>query len=315
MKILVTGADGFVGARLVRRLVEEGHQVAGSVRPAATAARPLPEGVIAVPLELSDQASVRRATEPRYDAVLHLAAIASGADARRDPGEAWSVNAAGTARLAECLAAGRDGQGQAADPLLLVASTAEVYGHGDGERLRTETDPPAPCSPYAASKWGAEIAALEVHRRTGLRVVVTRAFPHTGAGQDERFVVPAFVQRIRLACRLGAPAVEVGNLDPVRDFVHVDDVVDAYVRLLSGGRPGEVYNIASGRGVAIRDLFHRLAALLDARVVPETDTRLVRRSDIRHLVGDATKLREATGWTPRRSLDEMLREVTSAETH
>jgi len=311
MKVLVTGADGFVGARLVRRLVDEGYRVSGSVRPGAAAARALPEAVMAVPLELTDPASVQRALEPGYEAVVHLAAVSSGADARRDPGEAWAVNAAGTARLADTLATGRERT--ATDPLLLVASTAEVYGDTGVARPRTETDPPAPCSPYAASKWGAEIAALEVHRREGLRVAVTRAFPHTGAGQDDRFVVPAFVRRIRLARGVGAPVVEVGNLEPVRDFVHVDDVVDAYMRLLARARPGEVYNIASGTGVSIRDVFVRLATLLDARVMPETDARLVRRSDIRHLVGDATKLREATGWTPRRALDEALREVIGAE--
>ena len=312
MRVLVTGADGFVGARLVRRLVHDGHRVSGSVRPGAAAARALPEGVMAVPLELTDRASVARALEPPYEAVVHLAAVASGGDARRDPGEAWTVNAAGTARLADALAAGRDRTGT--DPLLLVASSAEVYGNAGGNRARTEADPPAPCSPYAASKWGAEIAALEVHRRVGLRVAVTRAFPHTGVGQDDRFVVPAFARRIRLAREVGAPVVEVGNLEPVRDFLHVDDVVDAYVRLLERAQSGAVYNIASGEGVSIGDVFVKLARLLDAKVVPETDSRLVRASDIRHLVGDARKLREATGWAPRHTLDDALREVIGAET-
>lgn len=308
MRVLITGADGFVGARLVRRLLEEGHEVAGTVRPGPSSGRALPEGVRSVPLELTDTDSVHAALQPGFEAVVHLAAVASGAAARRDPGEAWTVNAAGTARVAEALSstAGEGGT------RLLLASTAEVYGAGPAVPRR-EADPVAPCSPYAASKLGAEVAALEVGRRTGLAVIVARAFPHTGAGQDDRFVVPAFAARLRAARAVGAAAVEVGNLDPVRDFLHVDDVVDAYARLLTDGQPGEVYNVASGTGVSIRELFDRLADLLGVRVVPEVDAALVRPADVPHLVGDAAKLSEATGWRPVRSLDDALREVIGAE--
>lgn len=309
MRILVTGADGFVGARLVRRLLEAGHAVSGTVRPPGDAGRALPEGVRSVPLELADTASVEAALRTGVDAVVHLAAVASGADARQDPGEAWTVNAAGTARVAEALA--RGGTAGSA-PRLLLASTAEVYGAGPA-RPRRETDAVAPCSPYAASKLGAEVAALEVGRRTGLHVVIARPFPHTGAGQDERFVIPAFARRLLAARATGAAAVEVGNLEPVRDFLHVDDVVEAYVRLLEDGAAGEVYNIASGRGVTIREVFDRLAARLNVRAVPEVDARLVRAADVPHLVGDADKLRTATGWRPARSLDDALREVIGAQ--
>src|SRR4030095_4553591 len=100
------------------------------------------------------------------------------------------------------------------NPLLLVVSTGEVCAAKGGGRPRTESDPPAPCSPYAASKLGAEGAALEVHRRTGLRVIIARAFPHTGPGQSQRYVVPAFAHRTRGARRLKAPAVQTGNLEP-----------------------------------------------------------------------------------------------------
>jgi UDP-glucose 4-epimerase len=118
------------------------------------------------PFDLRDAASVQEVAEGGFEAVVHLAAVASGADARRDPGAAWEINAAGTARLCEALS------DSSARPLLLLASTAEVYGSGEGPRLRVESDPTVPCSPYAASKLGAEIAAAEVGRRTGLRVIV-----------------------------------------------------------------------------------------------------------------------------------------------
>lgn len=315
MRVLVTGADGFVGRVMVRSLLASGHAVQAGIRPGGPLAVPglaaaERDAVTPVPLELLDTASVGAAVRWKPEAVIHLAAVASGADARRDAGAAWEVNAAGTARLAEALGRLRDDG--AADPVLLVVSTGEVYG-GGVDRPRREDDPLRPCSPYAASKVGAEVAALEVWRRTGLRVVVARPFPHTGAGQGDRFVAPAFAARLRAARRTGATTVPTGNLDPVRDFLHVQDVVGAYLALVAGGAPGEAYNVASGEGIALHELFRRLAAHLGVAAAPAADPALVRRADIAHLVGDASKLRGATGWRPTIDLDRILKEVADAE--
>jgi GDP-4-dehydro-6-deoxy-D-mannose reductase len=146
-------------------------------------------------------------------------------------------------------------------------------------------------------------------------VLVARPFPHTGAGQTDRAVVPAFARRLVAARRDGASAIPVGNLDPVRDFLHVDDVVDAYVALLERGEPGSAYNIASGQGVTIGDVFERLRKMIGRHVTAVPDPSLVRQADIPHLVGDATRLRDRTGWAPRRTLDDALAEVARAEAH
>jgi GDP-4-dehydro-6-deoxy-D-mannose reductase len=318
VKVLVTGADGFVGRWLVRRLLDDGREVYAGVRP-VTRGPPTDDGLTPderaavrwLPLELLDADSVRKSVDLPYDAVVHLAGVASGAAAARDPGEAWAVNAAGTARIAALLGDAR--RTRSDDALLLYISTAEVYGAGS-HAPRTETDRTAPCSPYAASKLGGEVAALEAWRRTGLRVVVARPFSHTGPGQDGRFVVPAFAQRLRFARKIGAPVVKVGNLEPVREFLHVKDVVDAYARLLVKGEPGEIYNIASGQGIALDDLLFKMADLAGIRPIPEVDPELVRTADIPHLVGDASKLREATGWAPRIPLEQTLEEVLNAQT-
>lgn len=315
MRVLVTGAEGFVGRVMVRTLLASGHAVQAGIRPGGPLAVPglAPaerDAVTVVPLELLDTASVQGAVRWGPEVVVHLAAVASGADARRDAGAAWEVNAAGTARLADAL--GRLREEGAADPVLLVVSTGEVYGPGP-DRPRREDDPLRPCSPYAASKLGAEVAGLEAWRRTGLRVMVARPFPHTGAGQGSRFVAPAFAARLRAARRTRATTVPTGNLDPVRDFLHVQDVVDAYLALVSGGTPGEAYNVARGEGIALHELFRRLADHLGVRATPVPDPELVRRADIPHLVGDASKLRDATGWRPTIDLDRILREVADAE--
>jgi GDP-4-dehydro-6-deoxy-D-mannose reductase len=316
VKILVTGAAGFVGGALLPRLVAAGHEVLGTYLAGQAPPGPGTGGdsprVRWLPLDLRDTGSVAAAVDELPDAVIHLAALASGGDARRDPGLAWEVNAAGTARLAEALSARRQaGEG---DPLLVVVSSGEVYGVATPARPRTEADPVAPVSPYAGSKAGAEIAAQETMRRTGLRVIIARAFPHTGPGQTDRYVVAAFARRLWGARRSGARAVKTGNLEPVRDFLDVRDVAEAYAALLAHGRSGEIYNIASGEGRTLLAVFTRLAELIGVRAIPETDPQLVRAADLPHLVGDAARLRRVTGWAPRFTFDQTLQDVAHAQT-
>lgn len=315
MKLLVTGAGGFVGRWLVPALVGAGHEVLGTRLPGEAPPEFLDESqrrhVHWLPLDLADAASVRVVVDERPDAVVHLAAVASGAEARRDPGLAWHVNAGGTARLADAL--GQLRQAGTGDPLLLLVSSAEVYGIGAAPVARREEDPLLPVSPYASSKLGAEIAAQEAARRTGLRVIVARAFPHTGPGQSDRYVVPAFARRLKAARRIGAPVVKTGNLEPVRDFLDVRDVVRAYLALLAGGQAGMVYNIASGHGRPLTDVFLRLAALLGVRAIPEVDPQFTRTADIPHLVGDPARLTAATGWTPRIPFDQTLQDLVNAQ--
>jgi GDP-4-dehydro-6-deoxy-D-mannose reductase len=195
---------------------------------------------------------------------------------------------------------------------VLIVSTGEVYGVAR-PAPRLETDPLLPLSPYAASKLGAEVAALAEWRRTALRAVIARPFPHTGTGQTTQYVAPALVQRLREARRTGATTVPTGNLDPVRDLLDVHDVVAAYAALLRQGEPGEAYNIARGEGLSVAELFERLAQLIGAGARPAPDPSLRRASDIPHLVGDSTKLRRATGWAPSISLEQTLRRLVDAE--
>jgi GDP-4-dehydro-6-deoxy-D-mannose reductase len=317
VRVLVTGADGFVGRYLVEQLVHDGHDVSAGCRPGGETAESwlspnARERTTIVPLEVSDTASVRSALSRPLDAIVHLAAVASGSEARQDPGRAWEVNAAGTARVVDAAVSLKSSAG--VDPVVLVVSSAEVYGDGPAAP-RVEVDPLNPQSPYAASKVGSEVAALEAWRRAKLRVVIARAFPHTGPGQSLLYVVPAFIQRLRAAKAAGAERVPTGSLEPVRDLLDVRDVVRAYVALLQHGAPGEAYNVARGEGVTLRELFTRLAGLVGVRVEPVTDPTLMRAGDIRYLVGNAGKLKQATGWSPQISLEQTLREMINAQAY
>lgn len=315
MKVLVTGADGFVGSWLVRRLLTDGHAVTGTFRPADdhraerydAASR---DRLTWRALELADAESVRHLGDTPWDAVVHLAAVSWVSLADRDPGRAWNDNAGGTARLLHTLGDVR--RAGDADPLVLIVSSLEVYGHG-GPAPRRETDPVAPISAYAASKVGAEVVAAQEGRRAGLRVVIVRPSPHTGRGQGEMGFVPRYASRVLTARKIRAPAIPTGLLDGVRDFLHVADVVDAYTRLLSAGVAGEMYNVSSGEPVALKDVVLRLCVLAGWQPILEVDSADVRPDTVPHLVGDGAKLRAATGWSPRHTLDEALQEVLDAE--
>jgi GDP-4-dehydro-6-deoxy-D-mannose reductase len=315
MKVLVTGADGFVGRHLVRRLLAEGDGVAVGCRPEG---RRVDWSVVApgstvdvVPLEITDSASIDQALDWAPDAIVHLAAVASTREASRDPAIAWIVNAVGTARLVGAAAARRESG--AGDPLVLIVSSGEVYGIGRPSP-RLETDDLLPHSSYAASKVGAEVAALEVWRRSGLRVVIARPFTHTGPGQTTQYVIPGWAERLHAAKLSGAATVPTGNLEPIRDFLDVRDVVDAYRLLLTNGVPGEAYNVSRGEGRRLADIFALLSEIVGTRTAPQPDPLLTRRADIPYLVGDSTKLRRATGWAPAITLEQTLRELVDAQT-
>jgi GDP-4-dehydro-6-deoxy-D-mannose reductase len=268
------------------------------------------------PFELADDASAREIAAAAWDAVYHLAAVSTVAQAEEHPGATWNENAGGTARLAHALAEAR--AREAMNPVLLVVSSIEVYGPPlspqEPERLRRESDPPAPLSAYAASKVGAEVAALQEWRRGGLRVVVARPTAHTGPGENERKFIPKYARRVHIARRRQAPAIATGMLDGVRDFLHVDDVVDAYVRLVASGVPGEIYNVAAGEGVSLDAIVRRLAELAGWPLVQEVTAGEVRRDVVSHLVADPAKLRQATGWKPCHTLDQTLQAVLDAQT-
>jgi GDP-4-dehydro-6-deoxy-D-mannose reductase len=311
VKVLVTGANGFVGRRVVRRLLEEGHSVVAAVGPGAAAA-PGPAQLTTVSLDVGNDVSVRACFDAApVDAVIHLAAVALSRAADRDPAMAWRVNAEGTANVAAALADAAD-RWQTA-PRFILASTADVYAWQS--RPIKEEDCVQPSTAYATSKLGAELAVKQTARGAGLDYVIARPFPHSGGGQDESFWIPARARLLREVKRHHWAAVPIGDLTAVRDFLHVDDVADAYALLLTRGTPGAVYNIASGRAVTLEAIHERLEQLLEIAPKREMDASQVRREARPYLVGDASKLRAATGWQPRRPLDDILRDVLDAQTH
>jgi GDP-4-dehydro-6-deoxy-D-mannose reductase len=301
MRVLVTGAAGFVGYWLVRDLLAGGHSVFAASQDGRPPPRAAP-GAEWVPLEVTSQPSVAAAMDAaRPQAVFHLAGQASVGDSFNDPLGTWDVNATGTLRVACALPPGAR---------LLLVSSAEAYGVvPEDEQPIREDRPLRPTNPYAASKAAAEMAALQ-SGCGGADVVVARAFNHTGPGQDARFALPSFARQVaEIRAGRAEPLLRVGNLSARRDLLDVRDVVRAYVRLVEAGEPGGVYNVCSGEARSMAEAVDELVEISGTRARVEVDPARVRPVDLPLLLGDNARLR-ALGWTPeipfRRTLGDLL---------
>ena len=287
MRVFVTGVAGFVGQRLEARLEAAGAQVIGTD----------------MELDVADADRVADAVSAaRPDAIVHLAAISFVPEADRNPQAVYRVNFLGAQSILEATRKISPGV-----RLLLVAS-GHIYGSADpGDPPFDESSPLRPDSAYSWSKTAADLLA-GVYEDRGVDVVRIRPFNHTGPGRPDRFVESSFARQIaEIEAGVRPPRMAVGNLDAVRDFLDVDDVIDAYVRLLDPKVPAGPYNVASGRGISIRDLLDLLLAESSIRPEIEVDQARWRPSD--SSVGSAERLEKATGWAPTIPLRETLKRL------
>lgn len=317
-RFLVTGGGGFVGQWLARLLLQRGHEVSlaglGTLNespPILTAEERARVRWIAMDVRRQDEiASALDAS--RAEAVVHLAGIAFQPAGDLNPTLAYDVNVLGAVRLL-ALVNERRAAGTM-DPTILIVGTGVQYGvHPAGEQPLSEDAEQWPLTAYAASKTAQEAVALQSHRSTGLRVVCTRSFNHSGAGQSAEYLLPSLVGRALALKRGGGTTLSLGN-DVVRDYLHVSDVAEAYLALVERGRAGEVYNVCSGSGVSVRQL--AADVLLRAGVSAEISTApsLMRATDIPALIGSPEKLMRETGWSPRTTHADIIDDLLNAAT-
>jgi GDP-4-dehydro-6-deoxy-D-mannose reductase len=298
LKVLVTGAGGFVGRHLT-----------------TTLARQLPHWVLDAPcgadgrtvLDVTDAEAVNAwIAQAQPDVVVHLAAVAAVTAAVRDPRTAWRVNLNGSLNIVLAM------QALAPEAHLLYVSSAEVYGRSlDAPQSVDERALLEPVNPYAASKAAADILVRQASAE-GLPATVMRPFNHIGVGQSEAFAAPSFAAQIaRIEAGLQAPVLEVGSLEEERDFLDVQDVVDAYVLVMErrdDARVRGAFNVASGVAVAIGDILDRLLSLAKVPIEVRVDRSRLRHAPIRRVVGDSARLR-SIGWSPKASLDHTLADI------
>jgi nucleoside-diphosphate-sugar epimerase len=271
--LLVTGATGFVGRRLVRALEGRGESVLG---------RSMADGDIARGLAADEPVSH----------VIHLAGRTFVPDSWASPPDFYDTNALGTARVAEFCR-------QRAARMTLVSS----YVYGRPQQLPIPEDHPIePFNPYAHSKILAEQVASYYSQAFGVMVTIVRPFNLYGAGQDRRFLIPTLVEQIKG----GGSVVEVADLRPRRDFLYVDDFVELLVATLEG--PGGIFNAGSGRSYGVEEIINLIsrAAGVRKRVVTRDERR---RDEVLDVVADIQKAERELGWRPRTPIEEGIAEV------
>lgn len=288
-KVLVTGAAGFIGSRLVTGLQARGHEAAGAQFDLLDC--PAAEAVL---------------REKRWDVVIHLAAISHVPTCEKDPGLAYRTNVGGTAVLLEAMRRAAHGA------RVIFSSTAQVYqAPADFERgkaiLMDETRAILPQNTYARTKWQGELLLQDVAQREGLPVTVLRLFNHTHKSQSPDFFLPHLYHAILAQAQLPGlheGTVSVGNLELSRDIGSIQDLLDAFVTLVERPSPPpsgvETFNICSGTPKRLSKLAHGLAERLGGgkKINFLTDPARVRPGEPETIQGSHERFSAATGWRP-----------------
>jgi GDP-4-dehydro-6-deoxy-D-mannose reductase len=298
-RVLVTGADGFVGGHLHAELVETGLEVISGVSVESVA---MPNSL---PFDLRDPLSVEGMVSQAapFDWVVHLAAITFVPDSERSPGAVMDVNLLGTVRLLDAV------RKHAPRARVLFVGSSEAYGPPLSLPV-AESHALNPANPYAISKAAADQYCGYASMAFGLNIVRTRSFNHSGPGQSSEFVLSSFARQVaEIEAGRREPVLRAGNLDVARDFLHVYDVVRAYRALLEKGRAGEAYNVCSGRSVPLREVLDSLFATSKLEIDVQTDPGRLRKRDNAEVRGSRDKITADTGWEPRLSLDDLLHDL------
>jgi GDP-4-dehydro-6-deoxy-D-mannose reductase len=243
--------------------------------------------------------------EYRPDYILHLASYSSVAYSWQHPVESFTNNTNIFLNLLEQV------RNMNLDCRILSVGSSEEYGNvSEADIPLRETQPLKPISPYAVARVSQEMLSAVYAQGFGLDVILTRSFNHIGPGQKDIFVISSFVKRMLEIKRSNLPAqLHTGDLTIVRDFLDVRDVVRAYYMLLKNGDKGEIYNICSGKGIALEQIINKLSDMISLQVVTVQDPALVRPNDNRIIVGDNSKLKARIAWETEYSLDRSLQDI------
>jgi GDP-4-dehydro-6-deoxy-D-mannose reductase len=297
MKALITGITGFAGSHLAEYLLKQKNcQVFGIYRWRSRMENieGVKDKITLLECDLRDAASTYEAIKKtKPDMIFHLAAQSYVPMSWTAPSETLTTNIMSELNIFEAVRSlGLK------DCRIHIAGSSEEYGMvSPAETPIKETNPLRPLSPYGVSKVAQDLLGYQYFKSYGLKIIRTRAFNHTGPRRGDVFVTSNFSKQIvEIEKGKRKPVIYVGNLEAVRDFSDVRDVVRGYYLALKDGKPGEVYNICSGKGYKIKEMLNVLISLADCDIKTIQDPKRLRPSDVELLLGDATKIRKAVGW-------------------
>ncbi len=300
-KILVTGADGFVGNHLVKELADHGYNVmAVSGGHSTQMSSCIRESITA---DLTDREAVRQIDFSNISGVIHLAGLAAVGASFDNPMQYVTTNMGIEINLFEAA------QSQGAKPRFIIVSSGNLYDP-EAPLPLTEASSVSPNSPYAVSKLGQEQLARYYGNR-GFDYIIARPFNHIGPGQNLGFLLPDLTKQA-VEVELGKVSeISVGNLDAQRDYTDVRDIARAYRLLLERGKPGEVYNICSGKPRSGNDILSSILKHVEHNISIKQDPARMRPSDAPVIYGDNFKISQDTGWRPEISTQDTIVDVVA----
>ncbi len=308
MRVLITGITGFAGSYLAEHALSKGAEVYGSYRWRSKTENVthIKDRINMIECDLKDLSSVNALIEnSKPDYIFHFAAQSFVHTSWHAPAETLSNNILCQVNLLEAVKHKR------IRPMIHIAGSSEEYGLVyENEVPLKETSQLRPLSPYAVSKVTQNLLGYQYYKSFGLNIVRTRGFNHTGPRRDEAFVSSNFAKQIaEIEKGMKEEVIKVGNLEAKRDFTDVRDMVNGYWLALEKGKPGEVYNICSGKAWLIREVLDVLLSKSKIVAKIEQDPGRMRPSDVPILCGDNKKFCSETGWTPKIPFEKTLEDL------
>ncbi len=308
-KILITGVTGFVGSHLAEFFLAKGNvEIFGIERWRSRTENidHIKDKLNFTECDIRDASSVKKAVQKiKPDQIYHLAAQSFVPASWSAPAETLTTNIVGQLNILEAV------RELGINPAILIAGSSEEYGlvHPDELPIK-ETNPLRPLSPYAVSKVGQDLLGYQYFMSYKLHVIRTRAFNHTGPRRGQVFFCSTIAKQIvEIEKGLKKPVIEVGNLEAQRDFTDVRDVIRGYFLALEKGKPGEAYNISSGKAYKMRDVLDMFLGLTKVKIKERQDPKRMRPSDVPILLGDHSLFSKTTGWEPEIPFEKTLNDL------
>jgi len=313
--VLITGATGFVGGYLIKYLSNQNVKIFATYRknPSKSTQDMINRNlentdipIVWLKCEITDLNNVEAVLKKsKPNIIFHLASQSVVSKSWLYPIMTIQTNVIGTLNVLEVIKLNDD-----IDPIIHIPGSCEEYGMvHENETPVVETNPLRPLSPYGVSKVAADKLALQYYKSYGLKTIVTRAFNHTGPGRPKDYVVSNFCYQVAQILKGKKEFLECGNLNAIRDFTDVRDIVRAYWLAVNNCEFGDVYNIASGRKVKIGSIIEILEEISGITIEIKENPERMRPSDVIILVGNSNKFRKKTNWKPTISFKQTVEDI------
>ena len=298
MNILITGGTGFVANVLIKKLKTKilNPRIYATYRRSHSF---LYKDVNYIKIDLNNyQKIISIINDSRPDFIINLAAQSSVQQSWEKPVDSYINNLNIYLNVLEAVRMSNY------NPLILSIGSSEVYGIVDKNKLPIkENYQTIPINPYAVSRLSQENLSKIYIDGYGLKIIMTRSFNHCGLNQDRRFFIPNVISQI---FDKKSKSISLGNLDIIRDYINVEDVSEAYIKLLFNGKVGEIYNICSGIGYSLREIVNKIFVISDLKKPIKKNKIFERPNDNPVIVGDYSKINMETKWHPKFKLEDSL---------